>query len=329
VKEATVRLGLFREEDGAFLDTGSGVLVSEEGLILTAAHVVIGPPRYHKNLTPGQPEVEPDWKPQWEWPAQLHLKEGMLPFAVGLYRGDGKPAEWVAWATVVTDDATLRELHREGTQSSGLLDLAVLQISGELTLDPSTYTPPHDPNHAPPPTRLLHKDSSREAALKRMPEPLVIDRSGTPIALGAPLCVCGWATPLSSMRQLNLDYAACLFYEHDMIHSKAWVHSGSSGGPCVNADAEVVGIVSLDNNTHHSKHRFMSTMRSVRALRPSHGLPERQAWQAVEVLSPLVRKVRSLSSEWSFNSNSPTAVNGESQAEVGDAGQGESAPRLQ
>ena len=89
------------------------------------------------------------------------------------------------------------------------------------------------------------------------------------------------------MRQLYLDRSRCLGVDSGLIRSRLWVHAGSSGGPCVNAASQVVGVVSHDNDAHADPKRFWSSHRAVTELTPEHGLPP-EVYEPETVLEALV-----------------------------------------
>jgi hypothetical protein len=74
---------------------------------------------------------------------------------------------------------------------------------------------------------------------------------------------------------LHIHRDVCISSDRGHVRSKAWIHAGSSGGPCVNGRSELIGIASFNSALG------LSYFRSVRELRPNdnhpddhHGLPE-------------------------------------------------------
>ncbi|EOD05263.1 hypothetical protein EMIHUDRAFT_459759 [Emiliania huxleyi CCMP1516] len=249
LKAATLRVGLLHLPTGRFADMGSGAVVKRDAgecYILTAAHVLVG---YRARRA----------RDEYAGPDCL--------LTLGVYEGDAKPARWVAWASCVTPDSLLRSCSDDGAT---LQDLAVLKVGGALALDPPAYG---KAQNAFSRFEVAARSDDPAEGVGRMPPPLELDRSRRALAHGADLSVCGWASWRDSMRQLYLDRSRCLGVDSGLIRSRLWVHAGSSGGPCVNAASQVVGVVSHDNDAHADPKRFWSSHRAVTELTPEHGLP--------------------------------------------------------
>ena len=260
LKRATVRIGVYSRSRGCMVGWGSGAIVSPQGHILTAAHVLIGQSRAEREAR------TENW---------LHGDDTII--CIGVYEGANKPSRWVARAKVLTEYATLRE---KSADDGTLLDLAVLLVVGELDMDPDVFTR----EHALHTTFAVVTDAySADEGLRRIldkAEPVRLDLSGEPVEAGERLAVFGWPSAEPDMRELHVSGGAtCLVCSDHKIRSQGWVHAGSSGGPVVNAASELVGVVSHDEHHGHNLHDddkpYRSFHRCITLLNPNHGLPAR------------------------------------------------------
>lgn len=125
-KKATVRIGLLDTDTCGFFAIATGVLVSADGLVLTAAHTFLGmserPPRF----------------------SELYglREEQHVMIVVGLYQGEGQPALWRYRAELLTPRAKLFASRADGPRGrSMLVDLAVLRLCGDVQLNPPVFAP--------------------------------------------------------------------------------------------------------------------------------------------------------------------------------------------
>ena len=106
---------------------------------------------------------------------------------------------------------------------------------------------------------------------RNWPRPLKIDKSGREVLMpGEEIAAAGWPSPQKDkggQRVLHMDKLKCLASEMGHIKSRAWIHAGSSGGPCVNTHGEVIGVNSFTDRYN------ISYFRSVRYLRPNNEHP--------------------------------------------------------
>ena len=135
VANATVRIGMYDRRRSRFFNLGSGAVVSDQGHILTAAHVLCC--KDGDKLASYRPPPSDAWAP--------YIDSEDLIVAIGLYQGAGKPCRWAFRASAVplTHDSLMRTKKRGADGRSYLLDLAVCQIDGRLELDPGTFEETH------------------------------------------------------------------------------------------------------------------------------------------------------------------------------------------
>lgn len=228
---ATVRVALLSRESGKLVVSGSGTIVSRDGHILTAAHLLIHPKSGHKLCTPDR------------------------VLAVGLFEAHDQPSRWAYWAEVETEDELLREKDAKGR----LLDLAVLRIRGNLTLDPPVFTAREGPysiraeGREPPP---------------QFPHPLRLASRPAEVKPGSPLVVIGWPSPHNQTTIFIDSTHECLAREGTLIRTRAFIHAGSSGGPALNRSLQVVGVISHnpgssdDTLRPEGEERYLACIRS-------------------------------------------------------------------
>ena len=128
VKEATVRIGIYSRQEKRFLNFASGVFVSRQGHILTAAHPFLGPQPngdIHQNPPPmsvmyGDPLI--GWPRFGQGGKELALVANLV-IAIGVFDGDEEPSRWRYQAELLTKPELLKRREAEGQ----LIDLAVLR----------------------------------------------------------------------------------------------------------------------------------------------------------------------------------------------------------
>ena len=273
VKRATVRLGLYDRDKSRFFDLASGSVVSSDGHILTAAHVLVDfnmrSRTYHTLFS--------------------SRREDRVVIVVGLYQGDGNPARWSFWAERVSMLEVLKEM-----KGNDRLDLAVVKIMGPIEMEPPVFgqehslrTPYSIVNVADdaPLQRLSSLSAPRPLPLKLVPPPSNVK--------GSQICVVGWPSPGDNFfetegkeRTMFMDCRTCISHEDGFLKSAVFIHTGSSGGPLVNTAGEQMGVASYDNDNHRDAHSYVAVFRSVAELRPDHGLPGELMASIREVAPP-------------------------------------------
>jgi hypothetical protein len=210
-KRCTVQLGVYDRGTKTLQNLGSGAMLAG-GRVLTCAHNVMDPGTEQPLVTEN------------------------CVVLIGAYAGDAEPARWAYAAEVLTPLAVLREKH-----AGQLLDLALLQITSAVTCDP-----PH----------CLGK-----AAVMSSPTPQIEVTSepvGGAFFDGMPRLRCApdFELRAGETRVTVIGYAAaagsCIFASPEnvvnladgFLQTRAFIDTGSSGGPVINADGDIVSVVS-------------------------------------------------------------------------------------
>ena len=277
-KKATVRIGLLDTDAGRFFELGSGVLVSEGGHVLTAAHTFVGTSERGRRF--------------------MQFLGGRFAahvvICVGLYQGEGKPALWRHRAELLTPVELMQERHAgDGAgsrhSSARLLDLAVLRIVADVELDPPAWAPDasqvdearlYEPcercgrpyaRSAPHLYQRVRVVSMAPTLATAPPHAYLPLGNADATAVGDELRAAGWPSP-HSQQAIYVDRSRLISREHGFLKSKLFLHAASSGGPCLNSSGEVIGIASSDLHAHASS-SYESWFRSTGLLRAEHGLP--------------------------------------------------------
>ena len=144
VKKATVRIGLYDRRDGVFFGLGTGAIVSECGHVLSAAHIFVGPAgKVGSNPEPFS-QMFPDHVGLPRFRGRNESAD--LVICIGVYEDETLPCKWEYSATLLTPPELLKKKQETGYTQKGvpwekLLDLAVLQLTGTLAMDPPVYKP--------------------------------------------------------------------------------------------------------------------------------------------------------------------------------------------
>eukprot|EP00937_MAST-01D_sp_MAST-1D-sp2_P003080 g3080.t1 len=206
VKRCVVQLGIHDPASASLADAGSGALLPG-GRILSAAHVFF-------QLLPGRTVL------------------------VAVYAGsDGAPARWAYEAELLTPPALLHKQH-EGV----LLDLAVLRITGSVACTPDrshgkAHVGPGVPQHVP----LRVAQRSAAPAADQLPFLQCVPREHEH-RLDAEIIAAGYAAAAGKHMFLHRDRIVTL--EDGCLQTAAFIHSGSSGGPVVDAAGRIVAVIS-------------------------------------------------------------------------------------
>jgi hypothetical protein len=252
-KRCTVQLGVYDRSTKTLQNLESGAMLAG-GIVLTAAHMAMG----------------------------LHMTENYVVL-IGAYTGDAEPARWAYAAEVLTPLAVLREEH-EGT----LLDLALLQIASAVTCDP-----PHCPG----------KDAvlcSPAQQIEMLTEVAAVSFDGVPCLK----CDPGYELHVGEAGIVALGFAAAsgqgLFasggdvvsLDGGFLQTRAFIDTGSGGGPVINAAGDVVGVVSHGGGLPHHLQGGdiveLAKARPVRYLRNEHTGGAAHGAATVEQLSMIV-----------------------------------------
>eukprot|EP00937_MAST-01D_sp_MAST-1D-sp2_P004644 g4644.t1 len=216
VKRCVVQLGIHDPASASLADAGSGALLPG-GRILSAAHVF-------RKLLPSPPMVSTAWQDR--------------TVLVAVYSGgDSEPATWMYEAELLTPHALLHALHGDK-----LLDLAVLRITHSVACDPqSSHGAAHAwvgiPQHVP--LRVVQRSAA--PALDQLPFLQCVSREHV-YRLDAEVIAVGYAA--AAGKHMFLDRASIVTLEGGYLQTRAFIHSGSSGGPVVNAAGHIVAVIS-------------------------------------------------------------------------------------
>ena len=287
-KHATVRIGLYDRLKERFFDLGSGAIISSQGRILTAAHLFVGPKPDPDLVKQGLLHLQnpPPFSQMYsDGSTERFRSRGEardLVICIGKFVDDKKPCEWAYTATLVTPKEVLMKFHEISSSQPLLLDLAVLQITGSLTMSPSTFKPKSQPSSEAFQTYLASDPSMKfkiieEAAFHPDQEcelPAVLklgDPSAVPVGENRLLAV-GWPSHRGEYT-LHMDKDARTQISakmHGYVKSKLFVHSASSGGPCIDIETgHIIGVTSYDNSQHDNKDReYASYFRKGRCHNP-------------------------------------------------------------
>ena len=144
VKKATVRIGLYDRRDRVFFGLGTGAIVSECGHVLSAAHIFVGPAgKVGSNPEPfSQMFADHVGLPRFRG----RNESADLVICIGVYEDETLPCKWEYSATLLTPPELLKKKQETGYTQKGvpwekLLDLAVLQLTGTLAMDPPVFHP--------------------------------------------------------------------------------------------------------------------------------------------------------------------------------------------
>ena len=240
-KRCTVQLGVYDRNTKTLRNVGSGAILAG-GRVLTCAHNVMDPF------------------------SEQSLVTESCTVLVATYAGDAAPARWAYEAEVLTPLSVLREKH-EGQ----LLDLAVLQITSTVACDP-----PHclgkaavlpEPPESPQPQIEVTRERVGDAFF-----------NGTPCLRCAP----EYELRAGETRVTVIGYAAaagsCIFADEQnvvnlaggFLQTNAFVDTGSSGGPVINAAGDIVSVMSQGGGVSIGFVLELAKTRCVKFLRDDH-----------------------------------------------------------
>ena len=103
-KKATVRIGIFDRPNKRFIELGSGAVVSDQGHVITAAHLFVA-----CKYPPGHP---------YHLALYNMVPERDILIAIGTYKNDRTPAQWKFWAERLTPLELLRVRAQRGVATS-------------------------------------------------------------------------------------------------------------------------------------------------------------------------------------------------------------------
>jgi hypothetical protein len=241
-KRCTVQLGVYDRVAKVLKNIGSGAIL-EGGLVLTAAHNVID---IHFSSQPYDP-----------------LVTDSCTVLIGVFSGEAELAHWVYTAEVITPIDLLREEHK-----GHLLDLALLRITSTVECDPPRCIGKDAVLILPQPqievcseTAMLSFDGIR--FLKCAPDYEL--RSGetsvTVIGFAALAGSCIFASPENVVNLAD-----------DFLQTRAFIDTGSSGGPVINAVGDIVSVVSIGGGVgREGGVAELAKTRQVKLLRSEHG----------------------------------------------------------
>lgn len=193
VKFATVRIGLYDRVFNCFFQFGSGALVSHKGHILSAAHLFVGPLPPEGGWVAGAPLP---FSQMYSDAAGVPRFQGRsvdknLIICIGMYEADEKPCRWMYKATLLTPPELLKARH-EGDR---LLDLAVLQITGNLQMDPQTFQPTRKCPDYYYDRYLVTSEGPHQVKVGELPAVLPLGNPDDVASMQARLAVAGWPSP--------------------------------------------------------------------------------------------------------------------------------------
>ncbi|EOD04861.1 hypothetical protein EMIHUDRAFT_368946, partial [Emiliania huxleyi CCMP1516] len=110
----------------------------------------------------------------------------------------------------------------------------VIRLRGELTMTPESFV------------GVAARYAIASEATEALPPFRSALRLGTPSAVtsGSALLVLGWPSPHGQTSIFVDSTHECLSREGQLLHTRAFIHAGSSGGPALTPSLHVVGVVS-------------------------------------------------------------------------------------
>jgi serine/threonine protein kinase/outer membrane protein assembly factor BamD (BamD/ComL family) len=258
VKRCVVQLSVFDRDPGRntgqLLNVGSGTMISCRGHILTAAHNVLNEATRYTTVLGGS----------WD----------SCEVLVAIFSGDTKPARWAYIAKIVsTLDVLTKTLTCPEVSAPSLLDLAVLKITAAITTDPLVFS-------GIGPVEILdrHSNFGHVSYLRINEAPKAVEVGDKVDLYGYPLghTAQGGAEHLRiATESVSVSQEVGGFL---LVDSTAVAASGFSGGPLINQNGEIVGVMSKDYNNLRVQHlrkgsTNLSWFRRLSEVLKGHGLP--------------------------------------------------------
>jgi hypothetical protein len=215
-KRCCVQLGVYSVALGKLVDIGSGTLL-DKGRVLTAAHVVID--RNHR-------PPHPTWTDRG------------CTVLVAVYDGeDEQPPRWAYEAKVITPNDVLNQ-----ELDGNLTDLALLQITGSVSCKPErSHGKAHVCGTPGQPTPVGIVIALRSPYRTRLPS-LSVARDLSSVHTGDHITVIGYAA--AAGKHIFTDGGYIVEQAQGYLKTRAYIHSGLSGGAMLDASGRIIGVVS-------------------------------------------------------------------------------------
>ena len=234
VKRATLRIGLYQTATNKLVDLGSGTLIdagpgNPVGQVLSAAHVFL------KTSDAALPPKYLDSAIDWNSPAAPFI------ILVGLYQAEGKSSNWAFWAELVTPLNVLQQTKAK-PWSNTLVDLAVLQIRGEIEMSPAVYTGPTLTE-----SFTVVKRSAAASPLS-LPEGIQLGDPSLVQTGISTVTVFGWFAPSGETTLYVPQHQKIMSTANGLLISQALLHSAGSGGGMFDSQGRLLAVNSLSRN---------------------------------------------------------------------------------
>ena len=234
VKRATLRIGLYQTATNKLVDLGSGTLIdagpgNPVGQVLSAAHVFL------KTSDAALPPKYLDSAIDWNSPAAPFI------ILVGLYQADDKSSNWAFWAELVTPLNVLQQTKAK-PWSKTLVDLAVLQIRGEIEMSPAVYTGPTLTE-----SFTVVKRSAAASPLS-LPEGIQLGDPSLVQTGISTVTVFGWFAPAGETTLYVPQHQKIISTADGLLISQALLHSAGSGGGMLDSQGRLLAVNSRSRN---------------------------------------------------------------------------------
>jgi len=202
---------------------GSGVVVSQSGLIVTAAHVVA-----KQQGNTGKTTV---YYPKEVLEKMIGGEDGAPQILIGLLQEDEKSTKWMYRARIVTSVSDLCAMH-QGCP----LDLAVLQIHKEVQCIPPSFTGFHQKHIAVTAGATVAEDFKLRSWLAvSSPGPSIKAGEDFVWLLGYPIHADSILVDRKLVSGMKVGW-----YQ---IDARNIARDGMSGGPALSSEGKVMGIL--------------------------------------------------------------------------------------
>ena len=207
-----MQLGVYNRGTQTMQNLGSGAILAG-GRVLTCAHNVMDP-----------------------FSEQMLVAENCVVL-VAAFTATDEPARWAYVAEVLTPLAVLREKHEEQ-----LLDLALLQITSAVTCDPPQCPGKDAVMVRPQPTFEVVTETDAtsfdDVPCLRCDPADALHADG----LAPKVTIIGY--PALSGELIYASERDVVSLSGGFLQTQAFVDTGSSGGPVINANGDIVAVVS-------------------------------------------------------------------------------------
>ena len=187
---------------------------------------------------------------------------------MGVWVGEGKPAEWRYTATIKSDKVVLAMK----TPGGSPLDIALLKINRTVQTMPRAFQGLNK-------MVIIKGQAPFQGSLR------FLEHSINAPATGEQVCIFGYPKGTSSsdfgLKAHGATASISGDGEYIQVDSVNVAASGASGGPLLNKSGQVVGVLSMDYNDARGQKRIakiggtnLSYFRPVKFLEDGHGMPK-------------------------------------------------------